>query len=123
MNCPKCLNTALKTETAGGVEIDRCPSCHGLWLDMLELEQLAAHPPKALIEDDRKFHAAAYEEGARLACPRCEGTYLIKLNSRLRPGTIVDSCKVCHGNWLDAGELARLTGQELRDWIQAVFRG
>jgi Zn-finger nucleic acid-binding protein len=36
MHCPKC-GQQLATETCGTVEIDVCPSCKGVWLDMGEL--------------------------------------------------------------------------------------
>ena len=36
MHCPKC-GQGLATETCGSVEIDVCPSCKGVWLDMGEL--------------------------------------------------------------------------------------
>jgi hypothetical protein len=36
MHCPKC-GQKLATETCGKVEIDVCPSCKGVWLDMGEL--------------------------------------------------------------------------------------
>ena len=36
MHCPKC-GQKLTTETCGAVEIDVCPSCKGVWLDMGEL--------------------------------------------------------------------------------------
>ena len=36
MHCPKC-GQKLSTETCGAVEIDVCPSCKGVWLDMGEL--------------------------------------------------------------------------------------
>jgi Zn-finger nucleic acid-binding protein len=36
MHCPKC-GQELATETCGAVEIDVCPSCKGVWLDMGEL--------------------------------------------------------------------------------------
>ncbi|MFN0136393.1 MAG: zf-TFIIB domain-containing protein [Phycisphaerae bacterium] len=122
MNCPRC-KAALQKELAEGVELDRCPTCHGMWLDMLELEQLVREVPAALLADDRRFHASPHVAGERLECPNCRGAQLIKLNSRLRPGTIIDSCQVCYGNWLDAGELSRLTGHDLRTGLLAVFRG
>lgn len=122
MNCPRC-QAALQKELADGVEVDRCPTCHGMWLDMLELEQLVREQPAALLADDRRFHASPNTADQRLACPNCRGARLIKLNSRLRPGTIIDSCQVCYGNWLDAGELTRLTGQDLRTNLMAIFRG
>ena len=36
MHCPKC-GQKLASETCGAVEIDVCPSCKGVWLDMGEL--------------------------------------------------------------------------------------
>jgi hypothetical protein len=44
MRCPKCGMT-LETLTLQGVEIDRCRSCNGTWLDEGELGQLARREP------------------------------------------------------------------------------
>ena len=41
MNYPKC-GQKLATERHGLVEVDLCPSCHGLWLDVDELETIVA---------------------------------------------------------------------------------
>ena len=40
MHCPKC-GVALDTLTLQGVQVERCFSCKGTWLDAGELEQLA----------------------------------------------------------------------------------
>lgn len=47
MRCPKC-GMALETLTLEGVEIDRCRSCNGSWLDDGELEQLSRREPGLL---------------------------------------------------------------------------
>lgn len=39
MKCPKCGHD-LRTETIGGVEIDRCTFCEGFFVDAGEMEQL-----------------------------------------------------------------------------------
>lgn len=39
MQCPKCGHK-LTTEKCGTVEIDVCPSCKGLWLDVNELDRI-----------------------------------------------------------------------------------
>jgi hypothetical protein len=39
MRCPRC-GTHLVEKKSSGVTIDECPSCHGLWLDHGELEEL-----------------------------------------------------------------------------------
>lgn len=41
MHCPKC-GQKLVTQSRGGVEIDVCPSCRGVWLDANELETIVA---------------------------------------------------------------------------------
>lgn len=123
MLCPICDNTELETQGVALIEIERCPQCRGLWLDANELEQLVASPPKTLLKEDRSAAADSKDNSRRLMCPRCRGTPLIKLNSLLRPGTIIDSCTVCHGAWLDAGELTRLTGQDLVGRIRQFFLG
>ncbi len=37
MKCPKC-GASLHTEAFHGVQIDRCPDCHGMWFDAGEIE-------------------------------------------------------------------------------------
>ena len=122
MKCPKCTQTELAREVIAAVPVDRCASCHGTWLDAQELEKLLARDPKALLADDSRFQAQPNVAGPRLNCPRCKGVYLIKLNSQLRPGTILDSCQVCFGIWLDAGELTRLAHPDLLTRIASLFR-
>ncbi len=39
MKCPKCGHD-MEEEDLGGVEIDRCTSCEGIYLDAGELEQI-----------------------------------------------------------------------------------
>jgi hypothetical protein len=40
MRCPKC-GMELKEITVRGVQVDRCFSCNGTWLDVGEMEKLA----------------------------------------------------------------------------------
>ena len=40
MHCPKC-GTQLVSHTLHDVSVEECPSCHGMWLDAGELEELA----------------------------------------------------------------------------------
>ena len=44
LRCPKC-GMALETLALQGIQIDRCYSCNGTWLDEGELEQLAGKEP------------------------------------------------------------------------------
>lgn len=42
MKCPKC-GADLHSETFHGIQVDRCPECHGIWLDNGELALLMKH--------------------------------------------------------------------------------
>jgi ribosomal protein L37AE/L43A len=39
MKCPKC-GADLVSETRHGIQVDRCPECHGVWFDAGEVEQM-----------------------------------------------------------------------------------
>jgi len=51
MKCPRCHADLVPEQEYHGIEVDRCPSCDGRWLDHDELDQLEATvpstPPKA----------------------------------------------------------------------------
>ncbi len=48
LRCPKCGGN-LVTEQFNRVQVDRCPECHGLWLDAGELEIVIGHEDKGLL--------------------------------------------------------------------------
>lgn len=48
MKCPKC-GADLETVEQHGVHLDRCPECHGIWLDQGELEEVARHADPGLL--------------------------------------------------------------------------
>jgi hypothetical protein len=48
MKCPKC-GSDLTTEEYHGIEIDRCPDCHGMWLDGGEAEDLLRREDEGVI--------------------------------------------------------------------------
>lgn len=42
MRCPKC-GAQMVEQDLSGVKIDKCPACHGIYLDAGELEALVRH--------------------------------------------------------------------------------
>ena len=48
MKCPKC-GAYLHTEAFHAIQIDRCPECHGLWLDHGEIDQLMKHEDPGIL--------------------------------------------------------------------------
>lgn len=57
MNCPRCENTSLDERERGGVTLDACPSCRGIWLDRGELEKLLGQAKREL-EEERAFYGS-----------------------------------------------------------------
>lgn len=109
--CPRC-HAALFLLVYGGVEVDHCPACGGVWLDAGELDHLAdgkSGAPVAL-----RFKEALGGEGTPSGglCPRCD-TKLVEFGVKLGEAALaeplrLDRCPAGHGLWFDAGELPRL---------------
>ena len=62
LHCPKC-RVPLQKVTLQDVQVDRCSSCHGTWLDAGELEQFATQNAGVLRKiaegaSDRQAHTA-----------------------------------------------------------------
>ena len=101
MKCPKCDDAALvpRKVKGAGTELDRCPSCKGLWFDDGELpEVLGAPGPSPRVPPQAKRRD--------LACPRCGEP----LYTCCYPGTVVlvERCRACAGTWLDDREVNRV---------------
>ena len=96
MRCPR-DSTELDKVKADDVTYDRCPTCRGLWFDRGELARVAA-------TDELEKAAQRIDPLAQLSsfgCIRCWGDCF-----QTRIGdVVVDTCRTCHGVWLDGGEL------------------
>jgi Zn-finger nucleic acid-binding protein len=119
VDCPKC-DVTMERVRAAGVDVDRCPKCSGLWLDLFEKEALTKDRGGAR-EVDRGAEPADADSDRDLLCPR-DGSTLITRKAFENRETVVDSCTVCGGVFLDAGELRSLHttepfgGDELEGW-------
>ena len=113
MRCPRC-RTDLKTEHHQGIEVDRCPSCNGRWLDYDELDELES--TSAPDPDTRRGTIQYARRESGLRCPVCDKR-MAAFNYRANPLEL-DACEDEHGFWLDAGEEGRVT-----DLIEERVRG
>jgi len=102
LNCPRC-SKQLRVEKHKGIEVDRCPSCEGMWLDYHELDQLE----DTVMDDDRGKGTMFFKaQGGELTCPRCAGPMSW---FRYRHYNVeLDFCEAEHGFWLDKGEESRV---------------
>jgi Zn-finger nucleic acid-binding protein len=101
MNCPRC-NGQMVIEDYMGIEVDKCRSCKGMWLDLIELDELE---DKAYAEDALKGQVIYRTAPSTLKCPKC-GKVMKKFNYKLYDVEL-DYCEE-HGYWLDKGEEERV---------------
>jgi Zn-finger nucleic acid-binding protein len=111
MKCPKC-NVELQTQNDRGVEVEACPSCHGMWLTPGELDQLEN---EAFNDEANKGSLFLVSQETELKCPVCSAA-LKRFDYRFFDLQL-DCCPE-HGFWLDKGEddqiLELMRGEEER---------
>ncbi|MBI5349406.1 MAG: zf-TFIIB domain-containing protein, partial [Chloroflexi bacterium] len=116
--CPAC-GGKFGTVQVGPYQVDRCGACSGVWLDERELEKILAVDHR-ILKQKRSDAESAAPKDKKGKCPRCGGT-LIKM-ANLRANINTDSCSVCYGMFLDAGELDALDQPNLVASIGQLLR-
>lgn len=101
IKCPKCSQVMDAWESRG-VELDHCNSCKGLWFDQGELTRHFLNSGSRISERDLEA-----DRETPLCCPRCEAGRLTGAHLASVP---VDTCRRCHGIFLDLGEVHELMG-------------
>jgi Zn-finger nucleic acid-binding protein len=120
--CPSC-SFDLQTQALGdlgGMQVECCPSCHGLFFDPGEVEDLLRQgvvPAEDVdfrrLRDLVELEAIPVEgRPPYVPCPQC-GRKMNRKNDGARSGVVVDRCAE-HGVWLDGGELRQLV-----EWTRA----
>ncbi len=111
--CPVC-GCLMPPRAIGGIGINECGSCNGIWAPADRFEQLINRAIEARKQGERletprvKGGNPAVQKVAYRKCPECEA-FMQRRNFRRSSGVIIDTCKN-HGTWLDADELEQITG-------------
>jgi Zn-finger nucleic acid-binding protein len=105
-----------------GIEVDRCTLCKGLWFDLLEHERLRELPGSEVIDCGDPDVGALFNRDDRISCPRCSGS-MIRMVDSLQPHIWYESCGVCHGVFLDAGEFTDYKHHTPADLLRALRSG
>jgi len=103
MKCPVCNQQSLvETMARGGVLVDVCKTCKGVWLDRGKVFLLSRKPK----ELERLLTAESDEPVlSDRQCPRCHVN--LAETPFLRRDLLVDRCPECEGYWFDSGELIK----------------
>lgn len=106
--------------THGGVTVDRCTRCAGLWFDAHERERLLAEDDAEEVDVGSSVRGRALDEMRGVDCPRC-GQRMLRITDARRSAVHYEQCPGCGGSFLDAGELRQLAkpsaGELLARWL------
>jgi len=99
----------------GGVWIDRCDMCGGVWFDSGELndylrdrvEKDSSVPHASVVPDGPSAYRAPGSRISDIQCPRCREP-LSRFNFAYDSGVILDRCNRCSGLWVERGKLKPL---------------
>lgn len=119
MQCPKCQsNMEEKTLSTlqGGVTVDRCTGCHGLWFDMGEAEALREKWMSEYVDSGDPLVGKQQNEIRDIDCPRC-GKAMSQLSDPVQSHIQYEACED-HGMYFDAGEFTDYKYETLMD----IFR-
>ena len=113
--CPRGCGT-LHRLALGGVELDECSRCSGVWLATDVFRRLSAEEERRAVFlgaelQVRKTPPVAAPTVRYVPCPDCV-RLMNRVNFGKRSGIIVDSCSQ-HGTWFDADELRRVV-----EWVR-----
>lgn len=101
--CPRCQTELVRRFYKGEIEVDSCPECRGMWLDLNELDRLE---DTAFDNDLYKGSLIHNAHAGGRCCPHC-GAVMQEFEYRLHDLRL-DYCPNQHGFWLDAGEEERV---------------
>lgn len=110
MNCPECKEALVKA-SVGGMDLNQCHRCGGVWLDQSLFERVAADREKrgavlGALPGDQARGPVPGENVHYRRCPTC-GQMMNRTNYGRISGVILDTCKA-HGVWFDKDELRRV---------------
>ena len=129
--CPVCIGAKLdelRLEDAGGLDLDHCRRCGGVWFDEGEVARLRRYHPRVL-RAHITLQRAAYRHPCptcgtpmdrnRPFCPACRSRNVIdcpgcgsSLTRITQHALVLDACKKCRGIWFDAIDLASIWNEQ-----------
>lgn len=131
MKCLSCEGDLVAAQS-GGISVDQCARCGGIWLEQGELDRVV----DAEREDIRWMELDLWQDTGEVrgkqssrSCPHGHGP--LATLSYGDSGIEVDVCPTCGGVWLDAGELEKIlayldeqaTSLSLPEYIAESLKG
>lgn len=119
MQCPKCTSPMAQVNF-GGVVVDRCTNCQGLFFDEFEKEALRKMKNADALDIGDAKTGKWFNKVDRIKCPRCSSA-MIRMVDAEQPHIWFEQCKVCGGSFFDAGEFRDLSHQTVLDFFKDLL--
>ena len=104
----------------GGVEVDRCTDCQGLFFDEFEKERLRRMKGAGALDIGDAQAGREFNKVDRIHCPRCT-SLMIRMVDHEQPHIWFEHCTVCGGSFFDAGEFRDLTHRTIVDFFKDLM--
>lgn len=122
LTCPK-DGTLMNTVSVEGTELDRCPTCGGIWFDLGELRALLeidGLEKEDLLRKDREQSHVDVRRRTVVCCPR-DGFAMVQVKDSRQRHIAYELCMMCGGIFLDSGEFKDLSKFTLIEKIRAAI--
>lgn len=124
MLCPR-TNTALKKINVGKVSVYVSEACGGVFFENQTLklfDSTQKQRGQALTAHLNQFHTQLLSLDAKILCPMCDKTVMLRRYYSPLHIVEIDECPGCGGIWLDTGELSTLQSLMLNEKERALLR-
>lgn len=118
MKCPKCDGQMQQFHNPYA-DYEQCTQCKGIWLDMLEDEDLKEVADA--IDDGDPALGRPYNEKEDVYCPVCTNSKMIKMVNPQQHHIWFEQCSLCKGRFYDAGELKDTASHTIADFFKDLF--
>lgn len=118
MNCPKC-NSSMEKVEYGGVKVDRCTHCGGIWFDQGEKDALKKAKGSQRIDTGDSDKGEEYNKAEKIDCPVCH-TQMTRMVDLKQSHIWYEKCPVCYGVFLDAGEFKDYKKETVLDFFKGL---
>lgn len=118
MKCPKCESNMEHIHNPLA-DYEQCTHCKGLWLDMLEDQDLKSVADA--IDDGDPELGKTFDQKTNVSCPVCSNSTMI---SMVVPGQWhinFEQCSSCKGRFYDAGEFKDASEKTLGEYLKYLF--
>jgi Zn-finger nucleic acid-binding protein len=106
----------MSTVPFGGIDVDRCNGCGGLWFDMLEHEQVRAMEGAEALDSGNTAVGKRYDQVGLVRCPIDDQT-MVRMVDKAQPDLWFESCPLCYGVFFDAGEFKSFREEKVQNFF------